>query len=265
MIIFVKSTNTVFSGLDQRVGVPQGFGVECAFHTDALEAYDSLFDCAALLAVPVSLLDQLHFPVEEDLSFLLLDQEARLCDSVSVALILHLVAAPFLVRGLGVRLTVKNHLGPRAVGLEDVEHISEEWVLRMLRARRHKRAVLDAVLSEELLLLLRDSKCRDHTFVFQLERGLCRAILYVAKHLQLKDGFLDQAAIPADLLVLHICAAHITLKLDLDELRFHDEPQHFNDVPDDLVRWNCLNQTYGVLGLEVSDGVLDVADHAERV
>lgn len=114
-------------------------------------------------------------------------------------------------------------------------------------------------------MLLCDSKGRDHAFVFQLERGLSRAILYVAKHLHLKDCFLDQAAIPTDLLVLHICAAHVTLELNLDKLRLHNEPQHFDDVPDDLVRRNCLNQTYRVLGLEVSDGVLDVADHAERV
>jgi len=132
-----------------RVGRAQRLLIQCILDINALQANNGFLNCAALLAIPVRLLDHLHLAVKEDLLLLFLDEERWLDDRfvVGSALALRLLRS-FFIGGLRVRLTVEDHLLPRAVGLEDIEHFSEEWVLALTAARLHKTAVLLAIVAE---------------------------------------------------------------------------------------------------------------------
>ena len=72
---------------------------------------------------------------------------------------------------------------------------------------------------------------------------------------------LNNAATTADLFVLNIKMAVLTLVLNLDELDVRDEAENFDNVAHDLVSRDRLDKLDLVVGLEVGHLVLDLTDN----
>jgi hypothetical protein len=87
----------------------------------------------------------------------------------------------------------------------------------------HKHAILQTVVLELALVVLRHAERLEAPLIFELKTGLSRAILYQTEGLQLQNWVLDDAATATDGLVGEVGFAHLTLVLDLDELAFSDE------------------------------------------
>jgi hypothetical protein len=179
------------------VDTPKSFLIEPGLDRNALQTDDGLFDGAALLAIPVRLLDHLHFAIQEDLLFFVLLQERGLRNRLPVLPGL-LQRSLFLIHSLRIRLAVKDQLLPGAEGLENLEDLAELRVLILLRARGHEGAILDAVVAEELLLLLRNLKCSYYALVFEFQGSFGCAVLHIAEDLHHQHGFFDDAAVAAN-------------------------------------------------------------------
>lgn len=150
---------------------------------------------------------------------------------------------------------------PRLKALEDVKYV---LVLRVVRlARAHERAVPQAVVLEQPLVLLRDAERLQTALVLELEARLGGPVLDGAEDLNEELRVLDDAAIPTDGLIANVGAAHFALVLNLNELDVSDEAEDFDHVPDDLVRGDRLDQLDLIVGLEVGHLVLHLPDDLE--
>lgn len=133
-----------------------------------------------------------------------------------------------------------------------------------MRLRRtHECAKAQAVVLKHALILIRDAEGLQAALVFQLQRGLCCAVLHSAEDLDHEPWMLDNAAIAAHLLIGDVCVTVLALVLDLDELDVSDEAKHLDDVTDDLVRGDSFDQLDLVVCLEVGHLVLDLTDDFE--
>lgn len=123
--------------------------------------------------------------------------------------------------------------------------------------------MLQTVVLKHALLLLSDFKSTDAAFILELKGRLCCTVLQRTKHLNNEFRILDVATTPAEVFVLYIRVADITLILDLDELGFHNKAKDFEHMPDNRIGWNGLDQTDGLIRLEICDLILNLADNAE--
>ena len=204
----------------------------------------------------------MQLAVEEDFLLLVLDHEAGLADRVAiVALLIVLLLVALFIGGLRVRFAVENHLLPRLEPLENVQHVLVLWIVRLTWA--HKRPILQAIVLELSLVFLGDSEGLQAALVLELEASLSCAVLHEAEDLDEELRVLDYAAVPADSLVGDVGAADLALVLNLDELDVSDEAEHFDDVPDDLIRRDRLDKLYLVVGLEIGHLVSHLADDLE--
>lgn len=224
------------------VRVPQCLAADLRLHCKTLQAQRRLLDHPALLPVAHRLFQHLHFTVQVYLLLLFLNDEGGLRNSLAVlvlatwlqhllVLLSKLVLLPFLLVGsLRVRLAVEHLLVPGFVAFEYTEDFS---VLGRVRARRVDESTEpQAVLFEALLVSFSYSKCLDTSFIFQFEGRFGGTVLDDAEHLDVELGVLDEAAVPADILILNISLADVALVLNLYELCLDDEAEDLEHVAD---------------------------------
>ena len=119
-------------------------------------------------------------------------------------------------------------------------------------ARVLESSKFEAISFKHSLLFLSDLKCIEHSLVFELETGFAGAVLHNAKHLQMQDGVLDDAARGAHLFIVDVTTTLVAFVLNFDEICINDKAEHFQDVAHDLVCGNRSNQHDCISRLEVS-------------
>ena len=61
--------------------------------------------------------------------------------------------------------------------------------------------------------------------------------MHDAQYLKVEHRVLNEAPIPANLLIADLSLAHIALILDFDEVDLHNKSTYFNHIPNYLIRW----------------------------
>ena len=95
-LLYLSSLILIFErlfGTDQTVRVADRLRVQLSLHREALQTQGGLFHDSALLSEAHGLFLDLQLAVQKDLFFLVLDDEARLADSVAVGVSLALLIA----------------------------------------------------------------------------------------------------------------------------------------------------------------------------
>lgn len=124
-------------------------------------------------------------------------------------------------------------------------------------------SILQTVVFEKTLVLFWHSEGLQNSFILQFEWSFRSSILHLTQSLHVEFRVIDKATAATDWLIVEICIAFITLVVNFDELDFSNETKYFDHVSYDLIWWNCLNQLYSVIRLEVSHLVFDFPDNSE--
>lgn len=137
------------------------------------------------------------------------------------------------VLNFAIRFAIENHLRPSVILFENADDI---FVMEVSDTTRvHESAILQAIILELLLVLLRDAESFEDLIILKLQTGLRGAILNHTQHLQLKDRALYEAPVSANVFIADLRFANITFVLDLYEVDFDNEAAHLNDMPNDVV------------------------------
>ena len=111
----------------------------------------------------------LDFTIEEDLLFLVLDDEGRFANGGAVVLTavrLHLLLVSLLIiSSLSIGLTIEDHLLPRFELFEEVQDVLVHWIVYLTWA--HECAILQTVVLKHALVGFRDSEGLETTLVFK--------------------------------------------------------------------------------------------------
>ena len=117
------------------------------------------------------------FSIEIYFSFFFFDQETRLADGLTVLLF---VTTLHFAEGLA----IKNELVPGFVLFEDIKYI---FVLeRMVRRGEYKSSHFQAIVFEDLLQIICDTKSFDTFIIFEFKGSFGSAILNYTKNLDIK-------------------------------------------------------------------------------
>ena len=181
-----------------------------------------------------------NFSIEEHFLFLLIfEQEGWLGDCIIVRIsvvgracstwlcsskLWLLIVALFIVS-----LAVEDHLSPALVPLENIQDVSVLEV-ELVAVWVNECAVLQAVFFEFLLISFPNLESLEHSVVLEIKWSLWSAVLYLTKHLHSKKGWLDEAPIATNWLILGLGQADVALVLDLYEVYLCYETAYLKDM-----------------------------------
>jgi hypothetical protein len=74
---------------------------------------------------------------------------------------------------------------------------------------------------------------------------------------------LNEAAIPAYLLILSLSLADIALVLHFDKIDINYDSANFDNMPDQVICMDSLQQCQGGIHLEVTDLIFDLSDYLQ--
>ena len=87
--------------------------------------------------------------------------------------------------------------------------------------------------------------------------------MHLTEHLNDEKWVLNEAAIPAYLLILSLSLADIALVLHFDEIDINDDSANLDNMPDKMICLDSLKQCQGRIHLEVTDLIFDLSDYLQ--
>lgn len=85
----------------------------------------------------------------------------------------------------------------------------------------------------------------------------------MTEHLNDEKRILNEAAIPAYLLILSLSLADIALVLHFDKIDINDDSANLDYMPDQVISLDSLQQCQGGIHLEVTDLIFDLSDYLQ--
>lgn len=85
----------------------------------------------------------------------------------------------------------------------------------------------------------------------------------MTEHLNDEKRILNEAAIPADLLILCLSLADIALVLHFDKIDINDDSANLDNMPDQVICLDSLQQSQWGIHLEVTDLIFDLSDYLQ--
>jgi len=85
----------------------------------------------------------------------------------------------------------------------------------------------------------------------------------LTEHLNDENWILNEAAIPAYLLILSLSLADIALVLHFDKIDINDDSANLDNMPDQVICLDSLQQSQGGIHLEVAYLIFDLSDYLQ--